>query len=58
MTLRHLAKIHHLMADLPLPDSVKKTMQADLQDAALKGFVIDFEQLNTNLHQLSRRVAR
>ncbi|MEM6794252.1 MAG: hypothetical protein AAF725_09730 [Acidobacteriota bacterium] len=51
MDSRFLTHIERSVADLPLPEAAKKGMRADLKDAALKGFVIDFEQLNADLRR-------
>ena len=49
MENQNLERVHNLMNSAVLPEATKSSLQAALRDAALRGFHIDFEQLQTNL---------
>ena len=49
---QHLQRVHHVMNRSALPEATKSSLREALQDAALRGFHIDIEQLEANLSLL------
>ncbi|MEM8996777.1 MAG: hypothetical protein AAGF23_18475 [Acidobacteriota bacterium] len=53
MQEHHLDRVQRLMTTAVLPERTKRTLLADIRDAALRGFHIDVEQLRANLERMA-----
>lgn len=53
MEQRYLERVHHVMNNAVLPEATKSSLQEALRDAAVRGFLIDIEQLQANLSRLA-----